>query len=182
MVSKILRSLFVTVALLAGCATSLAPPMGSELVEVAFSPEAGAQALVLKALNGAQKSIRLAGYSFTSPDVVSALVAANKRGVDVRVLVDDRGNRSATSTAALRLLVASSIPVRTISTYAIHHDKYIVVDETHTQTGSFNYSRAAAQANSENVVVIWNNVTVAANYTQHWVSRWGQGKDVPAGY
>ena len=133
-------------------------------------------------LNGAQNSIRLAGYSFTSPDVVSALVAANKRGVDVRVLVDDRGNRSATSTAALRLLVASGIPTRTISTYAIHHDKYIVVDAVHTQTGSFNYSRAAAQANSENVIVVWNNVAVAANFTQHWLNRWGQGVDVPAGY
>ena len=137
---------------------------------------------MLKTLNSARRSIRLAGYSFTSPEVVSALVEAHKRGVDVKVLVDDRGNRSATSTAALRLLVASGIPVRTISIYAIHHDKYIVVDEAHTQTGSFNYSRAAAQSNSENVIVIWNNVTVAANYTQHWLSRWAQSKDVPAGY
>ena len=182
MLSKGLTPLFVTVALVTGCASTMTPPTGSERVEIAFSPEAGAQALVLKTLNGARKSVRLAGYSFTSPDVVSGLVEAHKRGVDVKALVDDRGNRSTTSTAALRLVVASGIPVRTISTYAIHHDKYIVVDETHTQTGSFNYSRAAAQVNSENVVVIWNNVTVAANYPQHWVSRWGQGKDVPAGY
>lgn len=182
MLSRRLAPLLMTMALLTGCASTVAPPTGTEHVEVAFSPEAGAQTLVLKTLNSAQRSIRLAGYSFTSPEVVSALVAANRRGVDVRVLVDDRGNRSATSAAALRLLVATGIPNRTVSTYTIHHDKYIVVDATHTQTESFNYSRAAAQANSENVVVIWNNVTVAANYTQHWLSRWGQGKDVTASY
>jgi len=40
---------------------------------------------------------------------------------------------------------------------------YIVVDNLHTQTGSFNYSQAAARSNSENVVVMWNNPSVAAN-------------------
>lgn len=182
MVTRRLAPLCVAVALLTGCASPSAPSPGTEHVEVAFSPEAGAQTLVLNTLNSAQRSVRLAGYSFTSPEVVSSLIEAHKRGVAVKVLVDDRGNRSTTSTAALRLLVASGIPVRTISTYSIHHGKYIVVDEAHTQTGSFNYSRAAAQANSENVIVIWNNVTVAALYTQPWLSRWTQGKDVPAGY
>jgi len=58
---------------------------------------------------------------------------------------------------ALNLLVNAGIPTKTISNYAIHHDKYIVSDEKHVQTRSFNYSQAAAKSNSENVIVVWNN-------------------------
>ena len=144
-------------------------------IDVAFSPEAGAEALVLKVMDSAQRSLRLAGYSFTSPAVVRALVNARKRGVDVKVLLDDRGNRGKASIAAMNLIAGADIPIRVISSYAIHHDKYIVVDGRHTETGSFNYSQAAARSNSENVLVVWNDERVASSYLAHWDSRWAQG-------
>ncbi|MGZ3237313.1 MAG: phospholipase D family nuclease, partial [Burkholderiaceae bacterium] len=149
----------------------------SEATEVAFSPEAGSEALVVKVINASQKSIRLAAYSFTSPAVVRALLNAKKRGVDIKVVVDDRGNRAKKSLAALNLLVNAGIPTRTISNYAIHHDKYIVSDDRHVQTGSFNYSQAAAISNSENVLVLWNKPDIAASYLQHWQNRYDQGVD-----
>jgi phosphatidylserine/phosphatidylglycerophosphate/cardiolipin synthase-like enzyme len=108
-------------------------------LDVAFSPEAGAEALVLKVIDSAQRSLRLAGYSFTSPAVVRALVNARKRGVDVKVLLDDRGNRGnrgKASIAAMNLIADADIPVMVISSYAIHHDRYFVDDGRHTETGS----------------------------------------------
>lgn len=53
-------------------------------IQVGFSPEGSAEQLVLNVIQDAQQQIRLMGYSFTSPKVVKALVAAQKRGVDVR--------------------------------------------------------------------------------------------------
>ena len=135
----------------------------------------------MKVIASARESIRLAGYSFTSPAVVKALIDAKKRGVDGRVLIDDRGNRGAASQAAQRLVKGAGIALRVISIYAIHHDKYIVVDGTTTETGSFNYSQAAAKANSENVLVVWNNKIVAAQYLAHWESRWVNGIEVESG-
>ena len=151
-------------------------------IESAFSPEAGSEALVIKVINSSEKTIRLAAYSFTSPLVVQALLNAKKRGVDVRVVVDDRGNHSKASIAALNLLVNTGIPARTISAYAIHHDKYIVSDESNVQTGSFNYSKAAAKSNSENVIVIWNNKDLAASYLRHWQSRYDKGVEFISTY
>ena len=151
-------------------------------IEVAFSPEAGAENLILKVIGSAKTNLRLAAYSFTSPAIVQALLEAKKRGIDVRVVVDDRGNRSKASIAALNLLVGAHIPVRSISRYAIHHDKYIVVDDMHVQTGSFNYSRAAAQSNSENVMVVWNRPEIASLYLQHWRNRFEQGIDIHMSY
>ncbi|MDY7578968.1 phospholipase D family protein [Herbaspirillum sp. RTI4] len=148
--------------------------------ESAFSPEAGSEALVLRVIASSERSIRLAAYSFTSQPVVKALLDAKKRGVDVRLVVDDRGNRGPSNIAAINMMVEAEIPIRTISTYAIHHDKYIISDERHVQNGSFNYSTAAAHSNSENVIVNWNNPSLAAAFLLHWQSRWMQGEDAVA--
>jgi len=107
---------------------------------VAFSPEGGAEALVLKVIGSAKQNIRLAGYSFTSPAVVKGLMDARRRGVDVQVLIDDKGNRGKANLAAMNLIMGAGIPLRVVSAYAIHHDDFIVVDGKRTETRSFNFS------------------------------------------
>ncbi|WP_076592212.1 phospholipase D family nuclease [Herminiimonas arsenitoxidans] len=151
-------------------------------VENAFSPKQGAEQLVLRQIVSADRTLRVAAYSFTSPVIVKALLAAKKRGVDVKVVVDEQGNKGKANIAALNLLVNGGIPTRTVSAYAIHHDKYIIADNRHVQTGSFNYSQAAAKSNSENVIVVWNNQELATSYSKHWLSRWNQGKTFRSSY
>jgi phosphatidylserine/phosphatidylglycerophosphate/cardiolipin synthase-like enzyme len=158
-----------------------AVPAG-QVIDIAFSPEAGSEDLVVKAIASARSNIGVAAYSFTSPVVAKALLTAKKRGVDVRVVVDENGNRSKASLAALNLLANAGIPTRTISRYAIHHDKYMVIDKITVQTGSFNYSKAAAKSNSENVMVIWNNPDVALTYLKHWQDRFDQGTPYKSAY
>lgn len=143
-------------------------------IETAFSPNGGAEQLIIKVIDSAEQRLRVAAYSFTSANIVRALIKAKRRGVDVEVLVDEKGNKGKANQAALNLLVNSDISARTNSRYAIHHDKYIVADGMTVQTGSFNYSAAAAKSNSENVIVIWNRNEVAASYEKHWNSRWIQ--------
>src|SRR5258708_1437581 len=63
-------------------------------IEVGFSPNAGAEELVLKAIASAKQSIRLGAYSFTSKPVIQGLVAAKKRGVDVRCVLDKSNAKS----------------------------------------------------------------------------------------
>ncbi|EBN9649702.1 phospholipase D family protein [Salmonella enterica] len=138
------------------------------------------RAPLLKTIETAQQEIRLMGYSFTSPEVVSALVSAKRRGVDVKVVLDRKANtgkNNNASRAAMNLLVGAGIPVRTVSAYKILHDKVIVSDGRHTEVGSFNYSRAADRSNSENVLVVWDDPVVAQKYLNHWASRWAQGTD-----
>lgn len=183
---KILCSLWLII-LISGCAVATSPndhrqstqqhvteDGGTRSIESAFSPEAGGEALVLKVINAAKTQLLLAAYSFTSPVIVKALISAHKRGVDVRIVVDDKGNRGKANIAALNLVVNAGIAVRTNAAYAIHHDKYLIVDHRHIQTGSFNYSKAAAKSNSENVLVVWNDANLAASFSKHWQSRWDQ--------
>lgn len=146
-------------------------------IDVGFSPEGSAQQLVLRTLDDARETIRLMGYSFTSPEVVKSLVAAKRRGVDVRVVVDDKGNRSKASQAAMNVVVNAGIPLRTNSQYKIMHDKVIITDGQNVELGSFNYTRSAAESNSENALVVRGVPALAQTYLAHWQSRWDGGQE-----
>lgn len=156
---------------------------GPAQVSVGFSPEGSGEALVLKTIESAQRTIRVSAYSFTSAPVVKALIDAKRRGVDVMVLVDRKANTegNAYGRHALNALVNAGVPVHTIGVYPIYHDKTIVADDT-VETGSFNYSKAAAQENSENVIVLWHDAALADVYLRHWRSRWEQGQNYQPGY
>jgi phosphatidylserine/phosphatidylglycerophosphate/cardiolipin synthase-like enzyme len=177
----------ITAALVsAGCLLLLQPAGAAESanVEVAFSPDGGAERLVLRIIDGAQRSIRVMAYDFTSPTVVRALIVAKKRGVDVAVTVDYRSNieedRSGRAHAALGALTYAGIPVRTVSAFPILHSKFIVVDQTTVETGSYNYTQQAARYNSENALVISGNGRVAAEYLKNWDSVSSLGQDYRA--
>ena len=146
--------------------------------EVAFGPERGAESLILKAIASARASLRVAAYAFSSPSVVKALVEAKKRGVDVQVVVDHKHNVETDPKRigrdALAALAAAGIPARTNRDYRLHHDKFIVIDRCHVQTGSYNYAESANR-NSENVIVLWNSPETAAAYLGHWESRFAKG-------
>lgn len=138
-------------------------------IQVGFSPEGTAQQVVLNTINQSQKSVRLMAYSFTSPEVVRALINARKRGVDVRVVIDEKGNtcdKCKASKAAMNLLVNAGIPLRTVSKYKIMHDKVIITDGANVETGSYNFSTAANKSNSENAILIQDVPELAQQYLQ----------------
>lgn len=166
------------------CTVLSGPVPGALALEVqaGFSPEGSALQLVLQTIDRAQHSIRLMGYSFTSPEVTRALIAASRRGVDVRVVLDEKGNTGKANRAAMNLLANAGIPVRTVSNFKIMHDKVIVADGAHVEAGSFNYSRAADRSNSENVLVVRDAPELAKAYLSHWQSRWEAGNTWHSSY
>jgi phosphatidylserine/phosphatidylglycerophosphate/cardiolipin synthase-like enzyme len=94
-----------------------------------------APSVPVEALRGARRRILLAGYTFTSERVADALIAAERRGVAVRVLVDADpvGGRTARGARALDRLAAAGVAVRVLggprARFDYHHPKYAVVDE-----------------------------------------------------
>ncbi|KAB8312639.1 phospholipase D family protein [Erwinia endophytica] len=161
---------------------SIQPATATPSVQAGFSPEGSAMQLVLDTIGSAKKSIRMMGYSFTSPEVVKALVATHQRGVDVKIVLDEKGNRSKASQAAMNVVVNAGIPLRTNRQFAIMHDKVIIVDDRTIEAGSFNYTRSAAHRNSENVLIIRNMPELAQTYLTHWQSRWDGGTDWSSSY
>ncbi|ECB6713976.1 phospholipase D family protein [Salmonella enterica subsp. enterica serovar Hvittingfoss] len=147
----------------------------SSSVQVGFSPEGSARTLVLGAIASAHSSIRMMAYSFTAMDIMDALVAAKKRGVDIKIVIDERGNRNNISKKAINYVVSNGIALRVDSDFTIQHDKVMIIDGRTVETGSYNFTKAAENKNSENAIVIWNMEPLAKSYLKHWDDRWNRG-------
>lgn len=150
------------------------PAFSAPSFQDAFSPQQGATELVVKTITEANKSIRLAAYSFTSKPIAEALVRAHTRGIDVKVVLDKSQDKERYS--SLTFLKNQGIPVRVNYKYAIMHNKFMIVDNNKLQIGSFNYTKAAEERNAENVLVINEAGKVAQDYASQWQKLWDESE------
>ena len=90
----------------------------------------------VETLRAADERVLLAGYTFADERVRRALLAAERRGVEVRVLVDGApvGGLPREMAQELDRLSGAGIEVRVVggphARYDFHHAKYAVVDDT----------------------------------------------------
>ena len=144
----------------------------SGTIEVAFSPNNGVTASIVKALSQAQKSILVSAYSFTSKDIAGALLAAKKRGVEVKLILDKSqvSQKYSSSTFFFNQGFEQRIDIK----HAIYHDKVMIIDSKTVITGSFNFTRAAETKNAENVLILRDNPELARLYSRDWWFNWQQ--------
>ena len=160
--------------------SSPSPVPSSAAFEVGFSPRGKSLNIILNGIKRAEESVIVAAYSFTSKPISTALLEAHKRGINVRVVADAKSNSGQYS--AVTFLANQGVPVRVNDRYAIFHHKFMVFDGRHVQTGSFNYSAAAVDRNSENVLLLMNVPEIAGIYSQEWQRLWNESKEVKPNY
>ena len=148
-------------------------------IEIAFAPlpERSAERLVIKVIDAAQVSVFMAAYGMTSKPIADAMCDAAARGIAVSAVLDDKSNHHGDTKSKRDYMSACGVAVRTDARYPIMHDKFIVVDGQHVETGSFNYTFAAAQRNAENALVVWNNPLMAGKYTSEFDRLFAEAAD-----
>lgn len=139
-------------------------------IEVAFSPNNGVTPTVVKALAEAEHTVLVSAYSFTSKDIASALLAAKKRGVAVKIILDKSQISQKYSSATF--FTNQGFDLRIDIKHAIYHDKVMIIDDKTVITGSFNFTKAAETKNAENLLVLRENPELAKLYTQDWWYNW----------
>ncbi|WWO96207.1 MAG: phospholipase D family protein [Candidatus Dasytiphilus stammeri] len=138
-------------------------------IKVGFSPDISASKLILQSISQAHRKIDIAAYSFTSKPISLALLAVQKRGVIIRIIADHKANNRYT---ALTFLANHGISIRLNNNYAIMHHKFMIIDNQIVQTGSYNYTRAAAKQNAENIIVLYNAPYIALQYEKEFKRLW----------
>ena len=73
------------------------------------------------------------------------------------------------------------VPIRIDGQYAVMHNKFMVVDGTTVETGSFNYTEAAEKKNAENLLILHDQPEVAGQYLAHWQELWDESTAYEAG-
>lgn len=106
---------------------------------------------IIALIDGAKTHIYFAMYVFTHRDIAEALIAAKKRGVDVRGIVDSGESTNNYGMEITRLLTDASIPLvaeKHPGGTGIMHIKAIVTDSAYA-IGSYNWTRSATTINDE---------------------------------
>jgi phosphatidylserine/phosphatidylglycerophosphate/cardiolipin synthase-like enzyme len=139
--------------------------------EVCFTPDENCTSLVVNAINHAQHQILIQAYTFTSKPIYKALFFAKRRDIDVSALFD----KSALPTINDNFSIADYFAGHGINTKIdyepnIAHNKVMIIDNQTVITGSFNFTHAAQNDNTENLLII-NDPTLAAKYLANWQQR-----------
>ena len=142
--------------------------MPSSKIDTCFTPPSGCSKVITAIIDKARTSIYVQAYGFTDVDIADSLIAAHKRGVQVKILLDKSNLYSKYS--KLAKIKSAGIDVLIDNVPGIAHNKVMIIDEYTVITGSFNFSKNADYKNAENVIII-NDPIVARQYLQNWLSR-----------
>lgn len=134
-----------------------------------FTPPERCGDLIVTNIKSAKKSIFMQAYYITSNKIISSLIEARKRGIDVQ-LVLDRTNLSTANKTKLKMLSEAGIIMYQDKVPGIAHNKVIIIDNTTVITGSFNFTESADTRNAENIIIITNS-EVAKDYLKNWENR-----------
>ena len=118
--------------------------------EAWFSPDDDCVEAIVSRLEKVRKTAEICVFTITDNRISSAMLDCHHRGVDIRVITDN--DKSEDRGSDITRLDDSGIPVRLDQTaYHMHH-KFAIFDRRLLLTGSYNWTRSAAEVNEENIL------------------------------
>jgi len=156
-------------------AAPVAVPGSAPLEGPYFSDSDRVADRIIAAINHTKSSLDLAIFDLTHPAITAALEDAQRRGVRIRIVADQRQAEGTHS--EIPFLTQRGIPVRRSRGYqgdrSLMHNKFAVFDSRLAVTGSFNWTTSADSYNFENAVFISDPAAVA-RFAEAFERLWAQ--------
>lgn len=136
--------------------------IGDQTLEVWLLPnEKQAVRRIRNLIRSAQKTIRIAMFTWTRLDFVNDLVSAQLRGVNVQVALDSNSSKGA-SLGVVKALRKGEIPLRVNTGEGLLHYKTMIIDNQILVNGSANWTKAAFRQN-EDCFFVLSPLTIEQN-------------------
>lgn len=135
-----------------------------------FSPQNKTiQNTILPLIRNSKNYIYIPAFLISHKEMVSELIQAKNRGVDVRIITDAL-NASA-KYSKVRELRAAGMPVKIENYAGKMHSKTMIIDDRYLVLGSMNFSKSGESKNDENLIVI-DNKEAAIFYKKFFLYLW----------
>jgi len=146
-----------------------APPTKSAASSAYFSPSDGCPNKIARLLKGSHQSIDICVFTITDDRISREIEAAHRRGIKLRVISDD--DKAGDLGSDIDRLSKAGVPVLVDQTrYHMHH-KFAIFDRSTLLTGSYNWTRSAAEYNEENFIVT-DDAHLLGEFTQQFDKLW----------
>lgn len=144
--------------------------IGTDEITTWFSPQDMTSRYGIKSLvSRAEKNINVAVFFLTSKYITADLIAAHRRGVRVRVIIDATAARNGYSKH--ELLREAGIPVKVENWGGKMHMKSASVDGRFLVLGSMNWTSAGENSNDENTLLV-RSERLAAEFDNYYSRIW----------
>lgn len=140
-----------------------------------FSPQNKTiQNTILPLIRNSKNYIYIPAFLISHKEMVSELIQAKNRGVDVRIITDAL-NASA-KYSKVRELRAAGMPVKIENYAGKMHSKTMIIDDRYLVLGSMNFSKSGESKNDENLIVL-ENKEAAIFYKKFFLYLWDKIPD-----
>ncbi len=152
----------------------LLPPAataGEHFTEAFFSPGETCVARIINALNACRNVADICVFTITDDRITNAIMAAQRRGINVRVLTD---NEKAFDVGSdVRQLARAGVAVRVDTSSNHMHHKFAIFDKGLLLTGSYNWTLSASRHNQENMISS-NDAKLLRAFAREFERLWQQ--------
>ena len=130
--------------------------IGTTNLTAAFSPQDKVITnLLIPIINNAKQSIFIETFIFTHKALAQSLIDAQKRGVEIKIIVD--ATNASSGHSMIKLLRQNGIKVKVENYAGKMHMKTLIIDNDYFIAGSMNLSNSGENYNDENILIIKNS-------------------------
>ena len=148
-------------------------PQGQR-AEVYFEPVDRCSEVLRELIRESRSSLRICVFTLTDNRISDEIMKAHSRGVNVRIISDD--DKAGDRGSDVWRFVDKGLPVRLDHLPDHMHHKFAVFDELTAVTGSYNWTRGAADKNHENILVT-DDPRLVRPFVHEFERLWEQFED-----
>lgn len=139
-------------------------------LRIFFSPSNPPNDFAIKpTIDNAKEYIYVPMFFLTNKELINSLILANKRNVDVKIIVDSAAN--IVNPQYVNILRENNVPVKVENWGGKMHMKSAVIDDKTIIIGSMNWTGVAQTSNDENTIVL-ENTKLAKEFKQKFIYLW----------
>jgi len=125
----------------------------SQNIGIFFTHKDNVLEKIISQINDSKKTIHICVFEINHEKIIESLIKAKKRGIDVKMVIDDREKNS----KEVNLLRTNKIPIVFDNKRSYMHNKIYIFDQETVITGSLNLTYNDINNNRNNIVVIKDN-------------------------
>jgi cardiolipin hydrolase len=134
-----------------------------------FSPGSECLSAICSQLKQATSSIKICVFTISDDRISKEIIAAHQRGVSVQIITDDE--KLFDKGSDIVRLHEAGLPTKVDKTRAHMHHKFAMFDKTTLLSGSYNWTRSAAQYNHENIHIT-TDTNAVRSYLKEFERLW----------
>lgn len=141
-----------------------------DVPHVAFSPGEDCLEAIRDEFARARRKVDVCVFTITDDRIRAAMLDARRRGVVIRVISDN--DKAMDEGSDIEPLRRAGVEVRVDQTEAHMHHKFALYDDARLLSGSYNWTRSAANYNQENLIVTADR-TIVERFRAEFERLWG---------